>query len=250
MMQGLPSISSSAPFGQRALCLVVATCAGLVLGLPSLAQVADTGSVVLVEAQTTNAETVRLLAGLARIRADLQLGMLALGEPSSAVHFTHAQAELLPGLRDGLAAAGVADLEPALQKLAAGGGKDALRKAYVEAEGALLKARSVLNPAAGDVVLAVLDLAKGAAAQIAASGPTEAGAYQQAWALLMAARGELDLLSRSGDPAMAKLAVAEGMAVDEVLISMPDPSQSGPVTFDPTPILDLIGRLEKMDEAA
>ena len=43
--------------------------------------------------------------------------------------------------------------------------------------------------------------------------------------------------------------VAEAMALDEIILSMPDPNQTAPVSFDPTPILDLIGRLGKIDES-
>ena len=96
----------------------------------------------------------------------------------------------------------------------------------------------------------VLGLAQLAAAEINASGPTEVAAYQTAWALLMAARGELDLLARNQEPGMAKLAVKETLAIDDVILSMPDPNQMAPVNFDPTPILQLIDRLKAVDEAA
>ena len=203
-----------------------------------------------VEAQASNPETVRLLVGLGQIRADLQLGMLLLGEPSAEAYFSHPRAEILPGIADGLLAAGVPDLAPVLQALEGGGGKGVARKGHVEAEKALLKARSTLNPSGEDAALAVLELAKGAAGQINASGPTEAKPYQIAWAQLMVARGELDLLARSNDPGLAKLAVAEGMALDEIILSMPDPNQTAPVAFDPTPIWQLIERLGAGDEAA
>lgn len=98
--------------------------------------------------------------------------------------------------------------------------------------------------------MAVLELTKGAAGQIDASGRTEAKAYQVAWALLMVARGELDLLSRNADPRLAKLAASEAMALDEIILTMPDPNQTAPVAFDPAPVLKLIQRLEAQDEAA
>lgn len=241
-------VSGSAGFGMW----VLAAWVGLAAAAP--AQVVRPGALtpmlVEAEAQVSNPETVRLLVGLGRIRADLQLGMLDLGGPSAEAHFGRPRSEILPGIAEGLRAAGVPDLEPVLQALEAGGGKDALRKAYLEAEKALLKARSTLDPTGEDAALAVLELTKGAAGQIDASGRTEAKAYQGAWALLMVARGELDLLSRNADPRLAKLAASEAMALDEIILTMPDPNQTAPVAFDPAPVLKLIQRLEAQDEAA
>ncbi len=249
--------SAISGIGSRATRMAMLAALGLAAGAAASAQavrleVPGRPAVVQVEAVASNPETVRLLVGLGRIGADLQLGMLFLGDgltnPEGS-HFSQPLKETWPGLKDGMQAAGVPDLEPVLQKLEAGGSKDAVTAAYREAEKALLMARSKLNPSAQDAALAVLELAKAAAAEINASGPTEVHAYQNAWALLMVARGELDLLARTPDPAMAKLAAAEGMAIDDMIISMPDPNQTAPVSFDPTPILDLIGRLGKIDES-
>lgn len=249
MMQGHVGVSGFARFGIWALAATV----GLTAGASGETFRLGTGAVptlIEVEAQASNPETVRLLVGLGRIRADLQLGMLVLGEPSAEAHFSHPLTEILPGIAEGLLAAGVPDLGPALQALEAGGGKDAIRKTYLEAEKALLKARSTLNPSGEDAALAMVELAKGAAGLIEASGKTDAKAYKTAWAQLMVARGELDLLARSADPGLAKLAVAEAMALDEIILSMPDPNQTAPVIFDPAPLLQLIERLEATDEAA
>ncbi len=248
MTQGHARISGFARLGLWACVASVGLAAGVSAQTARLGASAE--MLIEVDAQASNPETVRLLVGLGRIRADLQLGMLVLGEPSAEAHFSHPRAEILPGIADGLLAAGVPDLAPVLQALEAGGGKGAARQGYVEAEKALLKARSTLNPSGEDAALAVLELAKGAAGQIDVSGTTDAKAYQIAWAQLMVARGELDLLARSSDPGLAKLAATEAMALDEIILSMPDPNQTAPVAFDPAPILKLIERLESKDETA
>jgi hypothetical protein len=257
MTQFNACIASFSRIGSRATRLGLVAAVGLAAGSAASAQAfrADApglSMMVKIEAPASDPETVRLLVGLGRINADLQLGLLFLGDGLTSPdgsHFSHPRKEIWPGLKDGLFAAGVPDLEPLLQKLEAGGSKDAVTAAYLEAKAALLKARSTLNPSAQDAALAVLELTKAAAAEINAAGPTEVKSYQIAWALLMAARGELDLLARNPDPAMAKMAATEGMAIDDMIISMPDPNQVAPVAFDPTPILDLIGRLAKIEES-
>lgn len=248
MTQGHARVSSFAKVGMWALAISV----GLTIGASAQVLRIGTSAPMLVEVEAPGAdgETVRLLVGLGGIRAELQLGMLALGEPSAEAHFSRPRAEILPGIAEGLVAAGVPDLGPVLQALEAGGDQNAVRKAYLDAEKALLKARSTLNPSGQDATLAVLELAKAAAGQIDASGRTEAKSYRTAWALMMVARGELDLLSRNADPALAKLAVSEATAIDEIILSMPDPNQSGVVEFDRAPILKLIERLGSQDEAA
>lgn len=257
MTQFNARITSFSRIGSRATRLVMVAAAGLAAGSAASAQAFRSDApglsmLVRIEAPASNPETVRLLVGLGRISADLQLGLLFLGDglthPEGS-HFNRPRKEDWPGIKDGLLAAGVPDMEPVLQKLEAGGSKDAVTAACMEAKAALLKARSTLNPSAQDAALAVLELAKAAAGEINASGPTEVLSYQTAWALLMQARSEVDLLARNPDPAMAKLAVAEGMAIDDMIITMPDPNQVAPVTFDPAPILDLIDRLAKIDES-
>lgn len=257
MTQFNARFSSISRIGSRASRMVMVAAVALAAGSVASAQALRSDApgrsmMIRVEAPASNPETVRLLVGLGRMNADLQLGLLFLGDgltnPEGS-HFSHPRKETWPGIKDGLIAAGVPDLEPVFLKLEAGGGKDAVTAAYIEVKGALLKARSTLNPSAQDAALAVLELAKAAAGEINATGPTEVQAYQTAWSLLMEARSELDLLARTPDPAMAKLAAAEGLAIDDMIISMPDPNQVAPVSYDPTPILELIGRLGKIDES-
>jgi hypothetical protein len=239
--------------GARTSQFALAASLGLTLATAAAAQsvtvVSDSGP-LLILAEAPAAERAQLLAGLGEIRSDLQQAMLTESSEVAAVNYQHALAEVWPGLKEAMLAAGVADLEPVLQKLAAGGDKDALHHAMIEAEGALQKARSVLAPSDAEVVAAVTVLAGQAAGEIADSGPTDATAYEAAWANLMVARGELDMLSHSSDPAMVKLAMAEAMAIDDMFISLPHPGETGAVTVDPTPIRDLIGRLQKAGGAA
>lgn len=252
--------SSAARFGIQATRLATGMVLGLGVALPAMAQALRFDldgpvSLTLVEAdaEASSPETVRLLVGLGKIKADLQLGLLFLEDgltnPKGS-HFAHPMEAVWPEIKDGLLAAGAADLEPTLRKLAAGGGKEEVSAAMHEAEGAILKARAVLHPSGADEVLAILGLVRASADDINPSGPTEVQAYQSAWALLMVARGQFDLLARNSDPALAKLAVAESLAIDDVILSMPDPNQMAPVAFDPKPILDLIGRLEQKGDAA
>lgn len=247
-----------ARFGVRPTSLALVAACGLAFPSQALAQgmspaAPDQRMMIQVEAQLSNSETVRLLIGLGRIKAELRLGMLFMSDGMTnpeGSHFSMPRKAVWPDIKDGLAAAGVPDLEPLLTKLEAGGGKDAVKAAFHDAESAILKAHGTLNPSGKDMASTVLGLAQLAAAEINASGPTEVAAYQTAWALLMAARGELDLLARNQEPGMAKLAVKETLAIDDVILSMPDPNQMAPVNFDPTPILQLIDRLKAVDEAA
>jgi len=66
----------------------------------------------------------------------------------------------------------------------------------------------------------------------------------------MVARGELDLLSRDQDRAVAQLAGKTAMAFDEVILFMPDPMQSGPVAFDRALVQGLLEKLETPDTEA
>ena len=68
--------------------------------------------------------------------------------------------------------------------------------------------------------------------------------------MILAARGELDLLMRDSDPAIAKYAREAAMAFDEVIISLPDPGRAGPVEIDPALFKDLVTRLEAIDQEA
>ena len=211
------------------------------LGVPGAPQLLQ------IEGEVANPEKLRLLAGLAEIRADLQLGLLFLQEKlphPEGSHFAHARQTVLPGIAEGLAAAGVPDLAPLLQTLEAAKGKDAVRAAYNDVEAALLRARASLAPTSEEVLQSVVEMAREAAGKIDPSGTTPIRDYQSAWATLMVARGELDLLSRDQDRAIAKLAGEQAMAFDDVILFMPDPHQLAPVAFDPDLILDLVRKLE------
>jgi hypothetical protein len=93
-------------------------------------------------------------------------------------------------------------------------------------------------------------MASDAAAKINAAGPTAVPAYQDAWAIVMSARGELDLLMRDADPTIAKLAKEEAMLFDDLIISLPDPHQPSPVAVDIGLFNDLVSRLETLNNAA
>jgi hypothetical protein len=205
-----------------------------------------------VEGEASDAETLRLLIGLGEIRADLKLGLLFLEEglqhPEGS-HFAHAREKVLPAIAEGLAAKGAPDLLPLLQALEAAKG-DAVKDAYHDVEAAMLRARSVLNPSSGQVLQSVVDMARAAAEQIDPSGTTPVADYQFAWEILIVARGELDLLARDQDRAIAQQAVEKAMAFDDLILFMPDPHQPAPVAFDRDLILDLIGKLEDIGSDA
>lgn len=206
---------------------------------------------VEVEAEVAKEEAVRLIVGLAQIRVDLQLGLLA-QEKNGAVttHLVHARTIVLPEINEELTAAGGQDLAPLLQALEEATGEEAITDAYHAAEKAILKTRIALAPSSEQVLQAVVEMARSAAAKIDASGKTRPGEYQFAWTMLMVARGELDLLSRDQDQAIAKLAAEKAMAFDEVILFMPDPQQAGPVAFDAKLILDLLANLEAVGRPA
>lgn len=201
----------------------------------------------LAEAPASNPEIVRLLSGLAKIESDLQLGLLFLKDgltnPEGS-HFTHPRAETFPEIKDGLAAAGVADLEPLLVALETGGSEEAVLAAYADATAALMQARTMLHPDPRDLLVSIVDQTRAVAAEINPSGPTDVANYQDAWAMLMVARNQIDLLTRNEDPAIAEAAKTMALTFDDVILSMPDPSTTTPVAFDPAPILNAIGVLE------
>lgn len=202
---------------------------------------------ILAEATASSPETVHLLTALAKIESDLQLGLLFLADglvhPEGS-HFTHPRAETYPGIKDSLAAAGVADFEPLLLALEAGGEKDAVIASYTAAVGALMGARSTLRPTDRDMLLSIVDQARAIAGEINPAGPTEVANYQDGWAMLMVARNQIDLLLKSKDPVIAKAASEMALTFDDVILSMPDPNTSAPVAFDPAPILSAITTLE------
>ena len=203
--------------------------------------------VTLIEGTAQSAEIVTLLAGLAKIESDLQLGLLfmvdGLTNPEGS-HFTHPLAETYPAIKDGLAAAGVADLQPLLAALEAGGDQETVMAAHKAATAGLMEARSILRPTPDVMLQAIVQQTRDALGEINASGPTDVNNYQDAWAMLMVARTNLDLLVRSDNPAVAEAAKALVLGFDDIILTMPDPNVSAPVTFDPAPIVALLAKLE------
>lgn len=203
--------------------------------------------------QASSTDVVRVLAGIAEIRAELQLGLLFLEEGLSnpeGSHFNAPRAHILPEIKESLAAVGAPDLEPLLQALEGASDKEAVTAAFSAVEAGLQQARNKLNPTSADAILAVQEMARAAAAKINAGGPTAVADYQQAWAIIMAARGELDLLARDSDPTIAKLAAEEAMLFDDLIISLPDPHQPAPVAIDASLFSGLVSQLEKLTESA
>lgn len=204
-----------------------------------------------IKIEASKPETVRLLAGILEIRSNLQLALLAKQEGVPSAHVSDLHSVVWPEYKDGLMAAGAVDLDPLFQKLDEASKKEDVAAAHAEIEGVLMKARAALQPTSADSLLAVQTVAKDVATGfINQSGPTDANNYQDAWAMIMAARGELDLLMRDPDPAIAKYASESAMAFDDLIISLPDPNQSTPVQLDPAPFNDLVGKLEKIDQEA
>lgn len=206
--------------------------------------------VVLAEASATNPETVRLLAALGKVESDLQLGMLfmqdGLTNPDGS-HFTHPRKETVPEIKDALAAAGVEDFEPLLVTLETGGDAATVITNYQSVITALIVARSTLKPSNRDLLLSIVAQTDAVVGEINAAGPTEVNNYQDAWAMLMVARGQVDLLLGDADPSVVQAATEMGSALDDVILSMPDPAITAPVEFDPSPIVTLRA---KMDELA
>lgn len=231
---------------------VAATASGLANGAYAQAFRSDVlaiPGVVSVEAQASNPETVRLLTGLAKIESDLQLGMLFLRDGMTSLegsHFTDPRKETLPEIKEGLSAAGVEDFQRLLLELEAGGDKQTVTKSYGEVIAAVMMARAVLHPSDRDLIQSIVDQTKAVVAEINANGPTDVANYQDAWAMLIVARTQLDLLVRNPDPAVAKSAGDMALALDDVILAMPDPNQLAPVAFDPAPITAAIEHLEAL----
>lgn len=200
-------------------------------------------------AQTAITDKVGLLSGLAKMESDLQLGMLFLQDgltnPEGS-HFTHPRKETLPQVKDALLAAGVPDLDPLLQKLEAGGEKEAVTAAYGEVLAALITARETLKPESRERVQAIVAQTRDVVGEINTSGPTEVANFQDSWAMLMVARSQVDLLMRDADPAIAKAASDMALVLDDVILSMPDPNQSAPIDVDPAPFQAALDKLEAL----
>jgi len=202
---------------------------------------------VLVEGEASNAETVFLLNGLGIIERDLMLGMLFLQDGLTSTvgsHFTHPRKETWPLIKDGLAAAGIADFEGLLVTLEGETDPVAINEAHVAVVAAVIMAESALNASEQDKILAIYEGVRTANDQFNTSGPTEAVKYQEGWASLMIVRGKIDILLKSPDPAVAKAAMEMGKALDDVILALPDPAVTAPVDFDPAPVAEILGRIE------
>ena len=82
------------------------------------------------------------------------------------------------------------------------------------------------------------------------AGPTEVVDFQDGWAGLIIERGKVDFLLKSADPVVAKAAQDMGRALDDVILSMPDPGVTAPVDFDPAPVSALLSQLEALAGSA
>lgn len=192
-------------------------------------------------------DTISLLAGLIGIERDLLLGQLFLQDglvSAEGSHFTHPRRDNFPSIKAGLAKAGAPDLEPLLVALEEAKDKDAVNSAYNGVHGGLLQAKLALQPTEQDVLNAVIQTAEAATALLDPSGTTEVIAYQEAWGLLMVARGQLDQITRSGDPAVKQSATKMALAFDDVILFAPDPGASAPVPFDPALVTSLVETLK------
>jgi hypothetical protein len=207
----------------------------------------------LAQATLGSPETVRLLTGLAKIESDLQLGLLFLKDgltnPEGS-HFTHPMAETYPGIKDGLAAAGAADFAAQLVALEGGGSEETVMAAYSAAVLGLMQARSTLRASPRDLLVSIVEQTRAVVAEINPEGPTDAADYQDAWAMLMVARTQIDLLSRNEDQAIVEAAKGMALTFDDIILTMPDPNTQGPVAFDPAPIVEAIGKLELLAGSA
>lgn len=237
---------------------LIAFCASSVLSQAALGQAFRSdvlGASILHETkvEASNVDVVHVLAGIGEIRADLQLGLLFLQEDLThpeGSHFLRPRQESWPKIKDKFIAAGGADIEPLLVALEGATEKEAVLAAWQAVETELAKGRSALQPTSGDVLLGLHEMATDAAASIDPSGTTAVADYQNAWSIIMVARGELDLLARDPDPAIAKIAAEQALAFDDLIISMPDPHQSAPVAVDPALFKALVTRIEELNEAA
>jgi hypothetical protein len=194
-----------------------------------------------------NDDTVALIAGLIGIERDLLLGQLFLQDgmvSAEGSHFTHPRNENFPAIKDGLAKAGAPDLEPLLIALEEAKEKSTVDAAYIGVLAGVQKAKQALQPTEQDLLGAVIETAEGAQSMLDPSGTTEVVAYQEFWGLLMVARGQLDTLISSRDPAIKQSATRMALSFDEIILNAPDPGANAPVPFDPALIATLIATLK------
>lgn len=224
--------------------LVAATAQAGTNGLP---RPSVPGTAAPAHYRTVANETVSLLISLIAIERDLLLGQLFMHDGMTSTegsHFTHPRQEILPQIKDALATIGAPDLEPLLIALEQAKTVEEADAAYVAALAGVKKAKEILAPTGHDILEAVILAAEQAHGMLDPSGTTAVKDYQKAWGLLMAARGELDALAFSSDPAVKQKAAKMVIAFDDVVILAPDPAATAPVQFDPALVLQMIETLK------
>jgi hypothetical protein len=219
---------------------------GAVVAGPTAPQLRAADADVSVRAVAVSDETVSLMAGLIGIERDLLLGQLFLQDglvSAEGSHFTHPRHDNFPSIKDGLAEVGAPDLEPLLIALEEATEKEAVDKAYIGVLTGVKRAKETLAPTEQDVLAAVIETAEASFSMLDPSGTTEVIAYQEAWGLLMVARGQLDVLIFSKDPAVKTSATKMALAFDDVVLTAPDPGAKAPVAFDPAVVAAMIATL-------
>jgi hypothetical protein len=194
----------------------------------------------LVPAEAADADTVKLLMGLADIQSDLHIGMLFLqqsGVNAAAPYLARGSKDHWPAVKDGILAVGGPDIAPALAELEKGGDPITVNKRHAEVSVGIAKARTALAPTTADQIAAIVAQGQAIAAKLNAAGPTDAEAYRDAWSLLLTTRDNLDLLRRDLDPAVVAAVGEVARAIDDLILSMPDPTSSAPATLDPAQVL-------------
>jgi hypothetical protein len=220
---------------------------GTVTAGPELSILHATEGRLPVSALTVSDETVSLMAGLIGIERDLLLGKLFLQDglvSAEGSHFTHPRHDNFPLIKDGLANAGAPDLEPLLIALEQATEQEAVDAAYIEVLTGVKRAKESLAPTEHDILAAVITTAEASLSMLDTSGTTEVLAYQEAWGLLMVARGQLDVLIFSRDPVVKTSATKMALAFDDVVLTAPDPGAKAPVEFDPAMVSAMIATLK------
>lgn len=208
----------------------------------------DAGGAGIAQPFAVSDQTVDLLTGLIGIERDMMLGQLFLQDGLTSTegsHFTHPRRDNFPLIKDGLANAGVADLEPLLIALEGASGREAVNAAYIDVLSAVQQAKVMLQPTGQDFLAAVKNTAAEAGEMLDPSGTTDVVSFQECWGLLMVARNQLDELIMTGDPASKKAAQGVALAFDDVVLSLPDPNAKAPVAFDPAIVQGLVSALEQ-----
>lgn len=205
--------------------------------------------IVLAQAKAVNPETVRLLTGLGIVEMDLQLGMMfaqygMVAQEGS--YFKDPRAEIFLEIKDGLAAAGVEDIEPLLVALEAEADLDTVSANYDAAVHGLARVRTALNPNSHELLASIIGQVQFAMDGFNPSGPTEVDPYVDGWSVLMVTRGQIDLLVTDPDPAIAAAASDIALAFDDIILSLPAPDITAPIEFDPAPVSALLAKMNAL----